>query len=123
MNNYIEESDFKYSEIAIALEDYEFNTIVKFTIPTIFTFLNNNSIVLETHVTLKTNLVNKDLINANNYTTCNYIELFVPFNAAGGNYKGLKGDKYIVIFVGGNINKCSILQRIINSPIIIEPPR
>ena len=113
MNNYISESDFKYSEIAVALEDYEFNTLVKFTIPTILTFLSQDTIIQETHLNTKSNIVNKDLPNVNKYTSCNYIELYVSSDKSNGRIKGSKGDRYAVIFVGGNINNCTIIEPLI----------
>ena len=113
MSNYIENSDFKYSEIAVALEDYSFDTFAKFTIPTIFTFLNKDTIILETHKNTKSNIVNKNQINVNSYTSCNYIELFVSIDKAYNRTTGKKGDKYAVIFVGGNINNCTIIEPLI----------
>lgn len=110
MNNYIEKSDFKYSEIAIALEDYKFGSLVKFTIPTIMTFLSQDTIIKESHLNTKSNIVNKNPLGINKYTSCNYIELYVSEDKACDRTEGKKGDKYVVIFVGGNINNCIIIE-------------
>lgn len=111
MSNYAIESDYKYTEMAIALHDYEFGSVVKFSIPSLFTFLPKNSPISNTHKTDVQNIMNKEKPNTSQYTSCNYIEIYVDWSKSRGREHGYKNDKYAVTFVGGNIN----------TPIIVDP--
>jgi hypothetical protein len=108
------ESDYKYSELAIALEDYERGGMIKCYIPSLMSFINSDSVRTTTKRLSTTNIKNKDitLLGINQYTSCNYIELLAPNNIEyDENSKGKKGDKFILTFVGGDINQCKIISK------------
>lgn len=98
--------DLKYPEIAVALETYG----NKFNIPILTPFIANagKSPSKSTASALnKNNIKNKDSLPISRITTQNYVTLSVP------SYLGTvhKGDKFIIVFVGGDINKIRIIGR------------
>lgn len=154
MKNYYTDSDCKYSEIVIAMEDFSYGTYVKCTIPSILTFTGSE--VNEKESKLNTSNImnkNKEALGISSYNSCNYINIFIPKQFApiddfhkhihndidkhvgliqpilGGHIHinnpdignrvedhiyhpvGKKGDKFIALFVGGDMNKCSIVGR------------
>lgn len=101
INNFYDELDLKYPEIAICIEDTETN-IGKFMIPILTPMLNITEPYIKKHDEFeKTNIINGDDIKASPVNLTNYIEMKLPkgYNAAK------KDDKFIVVFIGGDINK------------------
>lgn len=99
--NFYEELDLRYPEIAICMEDTNTN-IGKFFIPILTPTLNSSKPYLEKNNDFNTkNLINSNGLNASPVYFSNYIELKLP----KGITTAKKDDKFIVIFIGGDINK------------------
>lgn len=103
-SSFYKDLDFKYPEIAICLEDTN-NGIGKFFIPVLTPFLNKDIAYDKKEVGISTmNILNKNLnIEIDGCNLSNYIELKMPVENAK------KGDTFIVVFVGGDINKARII--------------
>lgn len=112
MKNFYTVPDMVHSELVIALEDFNYNTKVKCRIPSLMPFLSENIIVQDTKRVSPMNILNKNikLLGIGRCTSCNYVELYIPSNLSNGK-EGKKGDKFAAIFLGGDINKCTIIGR------------
>ncbi len=100
-SNFYTNMDFKYPEIAICIEDTN-TKIGKFFIPILTPMLSSDTPYIEkTKGLSKRNIINKNNLIINPIYESNYIELPLPNNYNMAN----KGDKFIVIFLGGNPNK------------------
>lgn len=157
-NSYIESGN-NYTEKVIALEDYEFGKIAKFSIPSLVPFMSKTDIDSEPYKVSLNKIKNKDKTQFKNnigFSMSNYLELLVPMEMSdyqtlyndinnninevtsnildilkqikqdpdsvvipdnlglNKNYKvnGKKGDKYIISFVGGNMNSAKIIGRV-----------
>ena len=111
MNNFYTDSKMYYSEIAIALEDYQPNTICKFRIPAIMPFIDNSVVAKQTNQinnTVSIDNYNKSSIGEPKYNCCNYLELLVPKHIPAGKV----GSKFIVTFIGGDIDKCELIREV-----------
>ena len=147
MNNntdYYNTADYKYTEIGIALTDFEYGGKVQIAIPTITPFNSTSSNIDSNEKITYFNIVNADKSFLNNSkssccTVTNSFTLFVPwylsdveispiehqFTDSGGHNnpaqvhkdfirllrKGLKGTKFIISFVGGNVLNAQIIGR------------
>lgn len=113
MNNFYKDFNLNTTEYAIALEDFLYNNNVKCYIPSLMTFLPNSEIINDTKRNSPTNIKNKNksLLGIGQVNTCNYIELYIPSLYSNGEIYGKKGDKFLITFVGGDINKCKIIGR------------
>lgn len=113
MNNFYKNLELNSTEFAIALEDYEYGSSVKCHIPSLMPFMTNKEIIEEKRRVSPSNIRNKnlELLGIGKYTSCNYIELHVPALISEGEIKGKKGDKFIITFIAGDINKCNIIGR------------
>ena len=101
INNFYDELDLKYPEIAICIEDTDTN-IGKFMIPILTPMLAVTEPYIKTHDEFeKTNIINADDVKASPVNLTNYIEMKLP----KGYDSAKKDDKFIVIFIGGDINK------------------
>lgn len=99
--------DFKYPEIAICCEDSN-NSKAKFIIPIITPTLPTNILYDNKNLLISTDNIISDKKNIN-ITPCmesNYIELDLPDNIIAK-----KGDKFVVIFIGGDVNNPMILTK------------
>lgn len=110
-SNFYDDLEFKYPEIAIVLENPT-NSTVKIIIPAITPFIEQDEPYdkIDTGVS-KINILNKDKSNLDikECTLSNYIEVDIPEFI---DYDTLrKGDKLVVSFIGGDINKPYILGR------------
>ena len=105
--NFYAELDFKYPEIAICLENCVGEG--KFFIPVITPLLPKNNAYDELNINLnKKNILNNTPnMEIKKCIHSNYIKLNIP-----GNGIGKKGDEFIIIFIGGDLNK----PKIISSP-------
>lgn len=112
MNNLYTLTDMTHSEMVIALEDFEYGSKVKCYIPSLMPLLNKDKIVEEKLRVNSMNIHNKNLsiLGIGKYTSCNYVELFVPNNISDSK-TGSKGDKFAAVFLGGDINRCVIIGR------------
>lgn len=99
--NFYEDLDLRYPEIAICLEDTVSN-IGKFFIPILTPTLNKNKPYLEKNNDFYVkNLINSDNLTISPIYFSNYIELKLP----KGITSAKKDDKFIVVFIGGDITK------------------
>lgn len=114
MKNLYTLTDMTHSEMVITLEDFEYGNKVKCYIPSLMPFLYKDKIIEEKSRVNPTNIRNKNLsiLGIGKYTSCNYIELYIPENISDSKY-GNKGDKFAAVFLGGDINKCTIIGRYI----------
>lgn len=110
MNSFYKKLELNNSEIAIAMEDYQPGNYVKCFIPSLMPFIPSKEIIEEKRKIPHTNIKNKkvSLLGIDKYTSCNYIELLIPNNITTG---GKKGDKFVITFIAGDINKCTIIGR------------
>lgn len=100
-SNFYDNLDLRYPEIAICLEDTDTN-IGKFFIPILTPTLNKNEPFYEIDNTFdKKNIENYDDLRLSPVYLSNYIELKLP----KGYENAKKDDKFIVVFLGGDINK------------------
>lgn len=118
MKNVYQDSDMCYSEIATVLEDFTYGEMCKFSIPSINPLINMNTHYINR--TIKTSNImnkNKKSLGISKYTVSNYIELKVPLHLSNIDndgkriINGKKGDKFIITFIEGDINKCKIIGR------------
>lgn len=119
--NYYASSDYKYSEVIKTLQDYRYGTNVPCTIPSLMSLLNKDKIIDTTTYLNTSNIMNKNtnsIMNNINFTSCNYINIFIPTSYCETYYEGgldlssgRKGDEYIITFVGGNIKNCVVIGR------------
>jgi hypothetical protein len=115
--------DLKYPEIAISLEKSSIqNPTIKFHIPVLMPTLGDSRII-ETNISKQQtlNIINKNNnLNISSCTICNYIistipnYLFLKYNTSIDNEYNFSqefpiGTKFIVIFIGGDINKARII--------------
>lgn len=107
-SNFYNNIDFKYPEIAISLEDSE--NIGKFFIPVLTPFLSSDEAYDKKEMdSPKTNITNRDQF-IHDIEPCilsNYITLSLPKN----DVQCKKGDKFVISFIGGDINKPYIIGR------------
>lgn len=120
MNNFYSTSDMNYTETAIALEDFIYGEKAKVTIPVLLPFLDNTEPIETTTYLNKRNIINKDKDNiiVTKCTKCNYIELLVPKDLCpclgindNCDHTGKQGQKFIINFIGADINKPIIVRR------------
>ena len=99
--NFYKDLDLRYPEIAICIEDTN-TKIGKFFIPILTPTVSKSHAWCERNNTFsRKNIINKDDLIIEPVYESNYIELKLP----NGFKKKKKDDKFIVIFIGGNINK------------------
>lgn len=122
MNNYYLESDYKYNEIAIALEDFIYDNLVPISIPSVMALLNKETPITTNNRLYGYNLQNKDKSRFNlpmNVVISNHVNIVIPSNFAVSSewdrdrdcYIGRRGTQFIITFVGGNSNKYRIIGR------------
>lgn len=113
--------DFKYPEVGILLEDISWeNTMGKFFIPVLTPTLSSSGVYETSKPSESTGNILNQSIGVSGYTESNYIEINIPSHllpqkeiGEGGEispeipYK--KGDKFIMVFVGGDVNKVRVI--------------
>lgn len=117
MSDFYDNLDLKYPEIAICVEDTFYGAIgrTKFSIPVLTPNLNQSTISQGVIRQDGSSLVNKNkkAVEIENITVGNYITIPVPSRLVTPNSRGLairKDSKWIVIFMGGDINKPQIIS-------------
>lgn len=144
-NNYYQETDYRYTEIGIALTDFIYGDTVKVSIPTMTPFMNNTDEIVSTEAVSTVNIINDDInalgitsYESRKYTTGNAIELKVPYYLADFkrtpiihpftahkeshpavahtdmvqlDWNGKKGTRFIITFVGGQLDSPRIIGR------------
>ena len=107
VESFFDNINLQYPEIAICLEDSDTGT-GKFYIPILMPLLPKdvpyNTIVDNSNISNIKNKDNTPFCKMPKYTTSNYIELKVP------NCQSIKkGDIFIIVFIGGDLNKIRII--------------
>lgn len=114
MKNFYENSEMNLPEKIIALENFRYGTYVKCSIPALTPFLDNKLITSNTERQNVNSIENKDYrkLEIGEYSNCNYIKVFIP-KLLEDNEEGIgyKGDCFVGVFVGGDINKISVVGR------------
>lgn len=134
MKNVYQNSDMVYSEIAEALDDYNYGGTCKLYIPSVSALMPHSTVKV-TRRNTKDNIMNKekDILGISTYTSSSYIELPVPLHmcpSCGGSsnidhivigdcevyhihcaHEGHKGDKFMITFIEGDTQKCNIVGR------------
>lgn len=102
--------ELKYPEFAICIEDSEPESgLAKFYIPVLTPMLESEESYDEEDLNVSTsNIINdSSSMELNGCTVSNYLELHLPDSKATCH----KGDKFVVVFVGGDPNKPFLLGR------------
>lgn len=103
-------TDFNAPEIAICAEDINDSSSGKFYIPILTPFLEFDEPYDKQDPTgIRKNIINKKDI-AKSISPCimsNYIDLSLPY----GERQAKKGDKFVVVFMHGDLNKPLLLGR------------
>lgn len=113
--NYYQEQDFKFVEIATVLERFYYSSKGKFFINTITPLLSSGSALDDTKSKSSTsNILNyEEKLNINSYTLSNYVSLNVPRYMSNDltdmNGYISKGTKFLVSFIGGDVNNPRIV--------------
>lgn len=107
--NFYKTRDFSGLEIAICMEDTKDEEKGKFFIPVLTPFLNNDTPYDKIDPKYSSsNIISGDRnMNLKPCTTSNYIDLYLP----DGIRDIKKDDKFVISFVGGDINKPYIIGR------------
>lgn len=113
--NYYEKLDLKYPEIAIAAHRfYTTDSSARFYIPVLMPLIGSDSSSNRTRIPPNTNILNKDRpsISSSAYSTGS-VSIPLREERLGHFYRNIvpKGTKFIVIFIGGDINNMAILGR------------
>ena len=119
ISSFYDETDLRYPEIAICLER-TYGPTGKFSIPILTPFMDNYNISREVIYnsnakTLVSN--NKKELGIGGCEVTNYLELKLPDIVLHemkyhDPYMYIdKGEKFIAVFVGGDINKCKLISR------------
>lgn len=116
MSDFYDNLDLKYPEIAVCVEDTYYSAIhrTKFSIPVLTPNLNQSTISQGVVRQDGSSLVNKDKksVEVENITIGNYLTIPVPPRMVTPNVMNLairKNSKWIVVFIGGDINKPQII--------------
>ena len=135
--SYYDKNTSDYTEIGIAVAKYKYGGKVKLNIPALLPLSKHNKLISDTDENDDDNLLNKNPnnIDLGKVTECNYIELTVPLNMCPNcegmkelleknlkinhetkveykcKHEGNKGDKFVVVFIGGDINNPIIYRR------------
>lgn len=107
-NDFYNQLDFKYPEIAVCMEDTDGPT-AKIFIPIATPTLSNSLIYDTKGLPLNLSNIKSTGINRGNIsrvTESNYIEMKLP-----DDQPAKKGDKFIIVFIGGNVNDGVLLGR------------
>ena len=110
-SDFFNDLDLKYPEIAILMEDTN-SDIGKFFIPILTPILKKDNIYDKKEVNQN---YTKNIINDTNnlyIEDCiisNYVEINIPSSIDKNDLK--KGNKFVIIFIGGDINKPYIIGR------------
>ncbi len=103
--------DFKYPEIAILMDDItKENNKGRFIIPTLTPSLPTERISRSTMPKFSTsNIINNTNMSITEITEQNYVTLSVPKYLFIDDIPYKEGDKFIVVFVAGDINKIRVI--------------
>lgn len=108
--DYYKLMDFKYPEIGICIGLAE-DRYIKIAIPALTPFLNTDEAYDEKDPPISLSNIKNDAtkLSISECTTSNYIEVVIPSHLDSLNIN--VGDKFVIIFIGGDINKPYIVGR------------
>lgn len=119
ISSFYDQTDLRYAEIAICLEDTAGPT-GKFSIPILTPLMDNDYIYEDVEYNRNSKTLmsgSKKELEINNCNLCNYLELRLPdiviHEMRYHDPKMIvhKGEKFIAVFVGGDISKCKLISR------------
>lgn len=110
------------NEIGIAMEDFTYGGYVKLQLPSLTPFVNPSTPLSDIRTINTSNILNMNPENLQ-FTPCqsnNFLEISVPeelyryknYHDKIPTYKGYRGEKFLVSFIGGDINKPVIVRRL-----------
>lgn len=119
--NFYQDQEMKYTEMAVVLEDFEVKTSGKFYIPVLLPEVAGGSPINSSGRVISSNIVNSSgKAGIGSYTSTNYVELRVPgyiedevkvlkYFRGRLTYVIQKGEKLLVTFIGGEVNRPCII--------------
>ena len=119
VSNFYDQTDYRYAEIAVCLEETSGPT-GKFAIPILTPFVNTDYVSESTEYNSSTkNLLSgtRKELEIKNCSISNYLVLRLPdivlheIEYHNPNITVKKGEKFIAVFVGGDVNKCRLISR------------
>lgn len=111
-NTFYKDKTFEYPEMAVLMEGNitKDNPIGKFVIPILTPNFNNDRLMITEKPKLNnSNIINKQTNKVTTVTEQNYVTLEIPQYMFTNNIQYKKGDKFIVVFIGGDVNKIRII--------------
>lgn len=109
------------NEVGIALEDFVYGGNVKLSLPALTPFYNSHEIETKNKYINLSNIMNKDKLDINDKAcSCNYISVYAPpelyryksLCPKKLDYKGKKGERFLVSFLSNDINYPVIIRRL-----------
>ena len=119
VSNFYDQTDYRYTEIAVCLEETSVPT-GKFAIPILTPFMNTDYASSNTEYNSSTKSLlsgTRKELEIKNCSISNYLELRLPdivlheIEYHNPNITVKKGEKFIAVFVGGDVNKCRLISR------------
>lgn len=113
--DYYQQQDFRFVEVATAIDRFYYTSKGKFFINSITPLLSSGSALNDSKgKSSTTNILNySSKLNISSCTVSNYVDLLVPEYIAREmrdiNGYISKGTKFLIVFVGGDINKPRIM--------------
>ena len=115
INNTYNSTTIANNQIGIAVEDFYYGATAKISIPTLVPFYNNKKQDTQKETINIKNIMNKKSLSINpKAESCNYILLEIPIELCRNqdSYEGCKGDKFLISFIGGDINYPVAVRRL-----------
>lgn len=121
MNNSYVDATMNNLEIGLALEDFVYGGKVNVVIPSLTPYMDKDKIATSKNKINKKNIMNKDVgaLGLTECESCNYLTLDIPLElyryyhicSKRLTYHGYKGEKFLIQFIGGDINQPVIIRR------------
>lgn len=111
-NTFYKDKKFEYPEIAILMDKNinKENPMGRFVIPILTPNFNNERLSISEKPRIDTsNIVNHNTNNITSVTEQNFVTLTIPDYMFSNGIEYNKGDKFIVVFIGGDVNRIQII--------------
>lgn len=111
-NLFYKNKSFEFPEIAILMDEMlsEDNPTGRFIIPILTPNFNNKRLLkTEKSKSSNSNIVNKNTNSVTSLTEQNFVTLTIPKYMFNGKIHYNKNDKFIVVFIGGDVNRIKII--------------
>lgn len=111
-NTFYKDKKFEYPEIAILMDNFIDNKrrTARFVIPILTPNFNNERLSISEKPRIDTsNIVNQNTNNITSVTEQNFVTLTIPEYMFSNGIHYNKGDKFIVVFIGGDVNRIQII--------------